>query len=100
MNELTEQDRKRLYIFLNEDMEALIKIGMDRGKFDHWRDLGSLKERLVEKRKWDSFEIYCSSLHGYYSGRSDKCSFPNWLFTPSRFAWLVSEWLKGEKEAT
>ena len=76
--------------------------------FTIWRDLGDLKEVIVEKGEWKEFlhSAFNSSLDDEpMSMFSDEDmdgesrfydeDFISWLLHAQRFPWLVKEWLKG-----
>ena len=115
MYELTEDDKKRLTEFLGEKWHKnkwdknpthlVCACGyLCQGTYvqeEHCRnnnrtfatenDMVALKERLVKMGKW--FGFYPTTWRE--SGINWADAFSNWLFTPTRFCWLVSEWLKG-----
>ena len=64
--------------------------------FTTWQDLGDLKNKLVEFKKWDSFEFYAA----YTIWAKDKetsLGFTEWLLSPERFCQLVADFLKESK---
>jgi len=122
MNDLTEQDRKRLTGYLDEkwhwianDAEIMCECGEiwlvrnidldahENRTFTTPDDFFALKNRLVEKGEWGEFYFFVKG--GYAHLQLEKPVFINWkdqdfddwLINAPRFCWLVSEWLK-EKE--
>ena len=110
MIKLTEEKRKALTEFLgecwhkiptwNEPDETprcnfcckLFSECKDR-TFTTWKDLGVLKERLVEEKKWGDF---MELAYDRWVTREDPCLY-SWLLHPTRFCWLVSEFLRERK---
>ena len=96
---MNDDSRKRLYNYLGEDMEALCRIGMDRGDFDHWRDLGALVEKIMEKGEWETFWFYVYNNIWETEEPAYPVNYAKWLFAnPTRFCELVAEWLKGKEK--
>jgi len=66
--------------------------------FTTGNDMVALKEKLLETGKWHSFLISCINEWEEKNKYIDLeiLEFTEWLLTPQRFAWLTSEFLKGE----
>lgn len=122
MNELTEDDKKRLTGFLGKCWHEPLWHGQKgiicalcgkslNGMSNNYRtfstpdDRQALCERLVVKGKWEKFIIFCEKNYcreiGADSITNNLANFIYWVLVeqPERFCWLVSEWMKG-KEAT
>ena len=94
---MTDEDKKLLTEFLNEcwheyeDSLHCIKCGgMDDNRtFTTAQDMQDLKDKLVEKGKWESFyrEIYRKSKFSW------DCMFIDWLWRPESCQ-LVADFLK------
>ena len=122
MYELTEDDKKRLTEFLGEKWH-LISTDFDNASdgwlwsecvcgdrwcdnsiskrhrtrtFTTWEDLGALKEKLVGEEKWGDF---MELAYDRWDTREDPCLY-SWLLHPTRFAWLVKEFLKGGSDGS
>ena len=121
MYDLTEDDKKRLTEFLGEcwhekSGKSYFPIGIKgipRGPesylcakcntkfydnqfrtFTTWEDLGALQEKLVEKRRWRDFDAFALVKWDGSIG------IVLWLLYPTRFCWLVSEYLKEAPDQT
>ena len=93
---MTDDDKKLLTEFLDEDFEKLRKIGMDRN-FDNGNDLIALKDKLVEKGRW--FDFWMTARGKWQKDVmywDDSASWDIWLFSPPIFIPLVAEFLKKE----
>lgn len=89
---MTDENRKLLTEFLEDDFDYLQKIGMDRD-FDKGNDLIALKDKLVENEEWGEFEFYAA----YTIWAKDKetsLGFTEWLLNPKRFCQLVADYLE------
>ena len=89
---MTEEDRKLLTKYLEDDFEYLQKIGMDRN-FDNGNDMIVLKDKLVEKKEWHIFFQLVKSYCPYYG----QAEVTDWIFVPERFCQLVADYLKENK---
>ena len=121
MYKLTEDDKKRLTEFLGEcwhekSGKSYFPIGIKgipRGPesylcakcntkfydnqfrtFTTWEDLGALQEKLVEAERWWEFEQQFCLIKWDWVEQGKYQSFLDWIFTPTRFCWLVSEYLE------
>lgn len=114
---MTDDIKKRLTLFLGEcwhDNSYPVRgCGLcgsriqPRRTFTTWPDLGALMEKLVERKKWGEFREFAwgryQTTDEYYAiFRAVGCVMPTefeaWLFTPTRFASLVGEYLEGRDE--
>ena len=87
--DLTEEERGKLSIFLNEEY-----FPNPARTFITAQDMMDLNDKLIEKEKWYTFfdfarDEFMDSAMGY----ADYFSF---LINPPRFCWLVKEFLKSE----
>jgi len=113
MNELTENDRKRLteYLgkeFYNEPRPKHALTIIPNRTFTTWQDFGDLKDRLEEKGEWKEFWFWvwdCEAIKwtdsdfGEVLMSGDSClKLLEIAQDAPRFCGLVNEWLK-EKEA-
>lgn len=62
--------------------------------FATWKDLGDLKEKIVEMGEWESFLIYAAST---FSPDREMKNFTNYLLDPTRFSELVARWWEERK---
>ena len=67
--------------------------------FGTGNDMDALKIKIVWHKEWLEFNLYALNIFDPrplpYDG---ELAYLDWLFTPNRFAWLVSEWLKTKTE--
>ena len=116
MNELSENDRKRLTEYLGECWHELKHLGWkdwvcscgakkcERSSFHRtfttWQDFGDLKNKLVEKGEWKEFIIYSIDI---WSRENHFVDFDpeehtDWLINAKRFCGLVNGWLKSKED--
>jgi len=67
--------------------------------FATWKDLGDLKEKIVEMGEWDGFWMYAATEFKEVQHKAGKVvwrksEMSNWLMNPIRFPELVVGWIK------
>jgi len=72
--------------------------------FATWKDLGDLKEKIVEMGEWDEFIDFTLEEHGslgpVFSNEAKfyKADYIDWLMNPERFCELVAKWWKERRK--
>jgi len=118
MYELTEDDKKRLTEFLGEcwhenkwdknPTHLVCACGYlcqgthvqeehcrnNNRTFATGNDMVALKEKLIEAERWWEFEQQFCLIKWDWVEQEKYQSFLDWIFTPTRFCWLVSEYLE------
>jgi len=114
MTDLTENDRRRLTDYLREcwhescsSGSPLCLCGMSVQKhrthkvknrsFTTPDDMVALKDKMVEKGKWDEFYWWAANI-GNKEGAYGSAERADWLIDAPRFCRLVNEWLKGKED--
>lgn len=62
-----------------------------------WDDLGTLKDKMMEKGDWKSFFNWMVSKHPLLvpiTNANELQDYTNWLITPKCFCELMGEWLE------
>ena len=69
--------------------------------FATWKDLGDLKEKIVEMGEWRTFYRWAYDYAGsnlLNEGYTYEDDFCNWLMNPERFCELVAKWWKERRK--
>ena len=104
---MTDEDKKLLTEFLDECWHEFINDGRcdicgavmgNPRTFDTWQDLGDLKEKLVEKGKYEGEYGLARFAHDkwYTQFHTIFKSYDGWLLSPAVFIPLVVEFLRKE----